>query len=60
MNTVFALNYISAKLKENGYELDINDTRLHHEIYLSDSRKCDVIKLKNSNKTSKKRLNSNK
>ena len=46
MNTVFALNYISAKLKENGYELDINDTRLHHEIYLSDSRKCDVIKLK--------------
>ena len=46
MNTVFALNYISAKLKENGYELDINDTRLHHEIYLSDPRKCDVIKLK--------------
>ena len=46
INTVFALNYIAAKLKENGYELDINDTRLHHEIYLSDSRKCDVIKLK--------------
>ena len=32
--------------KENGYELDINDTRLHHEIYLSDPRKCDVSKLK--------------
>ena len=23
-----------------------NDTRLHHEIYLSDPRKCDVSKLK--------------
>lgn len=32
--------------KENGYELDITDTRLHHEIYLSDPRKCDVSKLK--------------
>lgn len=26
-------------LKENGYENDINDQRLHHEIYLSDVRK---------------------
>ena len=33
-------------MKENGYELDITDTRLHHEIYLSDPRKCDVSKLK--------------
>ena len=32
--------------KENGYELDITDTRLHHEIYLSDLRKCDINKLK--------------
>lgn len=32
--------------KDNGYELDITDTRLHHEIYLSDPRKCDVRKLK--------------
>lgn len=31
---------------ENGYELDITDTRLHHEIYLNDPRKCDVSKLK--------------
>jgi hypothetical protein len=31
---------------ENGYELDITDTRLHHEIYLSDPRKCDAGKLK--------------
>lgn len=26
-------------LKENGYENDITDRRLHHEIYLSDARK---------------------
>lgn len=26
-------------LRENGYAPDINDTRLHHEIYLSDPRK---------------------
>lgn len=35
-------NYI----KENGYELDITDKRLHHEIYLSDPRRCDVSRLK--------------
>ena len=34
------------KVKENGYELDITDERYHHEIYLSDPRKCDVNKLK--------------
>ncbi|HBD06229.1 MAG TPA: transcriptional regulator, partial [Firmicutes bacterium] len=33
-------------MKANGYELDITDKRLHHEIYLSDPRKCDVSKLK--------------
>lgn len=32
--------------EENGYVLDITDKRLHHEIYLSDPRKCDVSKLK--------------
>lgn len=32
--------------KNNGYELDITDTRYHHEIYLSDPKKCDVNKLK--------------
>ncbi|MCM1553454.1 MAG: GyrI-like domain-containing protein [Butyrivibrio sp.] len=31
---------------ENGYEPDITDTRLHHEIYLSDPRKCSADKLK--------------
>lgn len=33
-------------MKENGYELDINELRYHHEIYLSDPRKCSVEKLK--------------
>lgn len=33
-------------MRENGYELDITDTRFHHEIYLSDPRKCEVSKLK--------------
>ena len=32
--------------EQNGYEIDITDTRYHHEIYLSDPRKCDVSKLK--------------
>ena len=31
---------------ENGYELDITDNRFHHEIYLSDPRRCEVSKLK--------------
>jgi len=26
-------------LLKNGYENDMNDTRFHHEIYLSDARK---------------------
>ncbi len=33
-------------MKANGYELDVNESRYHHEIYLSDPRKCDVEKLK--------------
>ena len=33
-------------MEENGYELDITDSRLHHEIYLSDTRRCDESKLK--------------
>lgn len=34
--------YVSA----NGYENDFSDTRLHHEIYLSDPRKSEVSKWK--------------
>ena len=33
-------------MEENDYVLDITDKRFHHEIYLSDPRKCDVSKLK--------------
>lgn len=33
-------------MQNNGYELDITDKRYHHEIYLSDPRKCDASKLK--------------
>ncbi len=32
--------------RENGYKIDITDTRLHHEIYLSDPRRCETAKLK--------------
>ena len=31
---------------ENGFEPDLNETRLHHEIYLSDPRKCAPERLK--------------
>ncbi len=33
-------------MEQQGYELDITDKRLHHEIYLSDSRKVAPEKLK--------------
>lgn len=32
--------------EQNGYELDITNARYHHEIYLSDPRKCDPSRLK--------------
>jgi len=32
--------------RENGYKIDITDTRFHHEIYLSDPRRCEASKLK--------------
>ena len=31
---------------QNGYVTDISPTRMHHEIYLSDPRKCAPEKLK--------------
>lgn len=40
------VNLMHRYMEEMGYETDINDTRYHHEIYLSDPRKCDVNKLK--------------
>ena len=33
-------------LQENGYVNDLSDTRLHHEIYLSDARKVEPAKCK--------------
>ena len=33
-------------MEQQGYELDITDKRLHHEIYLSDARKVAQEKLK--------------
>ncbi len=33
-------------LTENGYENDFSDSRLHHEIYLSDARRVDPAKWK--------------
>ncbi len=33
-------------IKEQGYTTDINEKRLHHEIYLSDPRKTAPEKLK--------------
>lgn len=32
--------------KEKGYEIDITPERYHHEIYLSNPRRCDVSRLK--------------
>lgn len=40
------VNLMHEYMKENGYELDITDKRYHHEIYLSDPRKCAVSNLK--------------
>lgn len=37
---------MDAFLSENGYENDFSDTRLHHEIYLSDARKTPLEKMK--------------
>ena len=33
-------------LQENGYVNDLSETRLHHEIYLSDARKVEPAKRK--------------
>lgn len=41
--TVKAMHKVA---EENGYAIDISDTRYHHEIYLNDPRKTDTSKLK--------------
>ncbi len=45
-NEPTTINLMHDYMIENGYELDITDTRFHHEIYLSDPRRCDISKLK--------------
>lgn len=35
-----------AYMEENGYEIDITPFRFHHEIYLSDPRRCSIEKWK--------------
>ena len=40
------INLMHKYMIENGYELDITNNRYHHEIYLSDPRKCVASKLK--------------
>ena len=40
------INLMHKYMKDNGYKLDITDNRYHHEIYLSDPRRCDASKLK--------------
>lgn len=37
---------MEAYAHEQGYEIDISDTRYHHEIYLSDARRCAPEKLR--------------
>ena len=41
--TLEAMHQLAEK---EGYKLDINETRMHHEIYLSDPRKTEPAKLK--------------
>ncbi len=39
-------NKMHQYIQNSGYQLDISDDRKHHEIYLSDARRCDPTKLK--------------
>lgn len=40
------IDFMHKYMLENGYELDITKGRFHHEIYLSDPRRCHIDKLK--------------
>ena len=41
--TIAAMN---TYIEQEGYALDLTDVRRHHEIYLSDPRRCDVSRLR--------------
>ena len=45
-NEPATIETMDAYAAENGYEIDMTDSRFHHEIYLSDPRRCNVNKLK--------------
>lgn len=45
-NEPVAISAMRAFAETQGYEVDLSDTRLHHEIYLSDPRKSAPEKLK--------------
>lgn len=45
-NELASVALMDAYLQENGYVNDINDKRLHHEIYMSDARKVPAEKWK--------------
>ena len=44
-NEPATIEMMKSYAEENGYEIDITDSRFHHEIYLSDLRRCDDSKL---------------
>lgn len=45
-NEAVTINMMHDYAKERGYEIDITDYRRHHEIYLSDPRRCKESNLK--------------
>lgn len=45
-NEETSVAHMNAWMEENGYEPDFTDTRLHHEIYLSDARRVSPEKWK--------------
>ena len=53
--TISLMNKVAA---EAGYETDITDVRFHHEIYLSDPRRCDESRLKTVIRHPVKKINS--
>ena len=53
--TISLMNKFAA---EAGYETDITDVRFHHEIYLSDPRRCDESRLKTVIRHPLKKINS--
>ena len=45
-NEPISVEIMDKFIKENGYINDISNTRLHHEIYISDPRKVEPSKMK--------------